>query len=159
MQPGYPPGQDPYGQQPPHDPTAPQYQDPYAQQQPSSGQPYQDPYAQQQPISGQPYPGGTYPAAGYGMPGQPQGQSNTLGLIGMILGIVSIPFGLCCGLFTAPFALAGMVLGFLGLNKANQGQASNRGQALAGLICGGVGLVLGIIMFIVGNMIDINDFT
>ncbi|MEU8332876.1 DUF4190 domain-containing protein [Micromonospora sp. NPDC048839] len=75
MQPGNP-GQDPYGQQPNQDPTAPPppaapygQQDPYAApqapygQQPTSGQPYgqQDPYGQpqapygQQPTSGQPY--------------------------------------------------------------------------------------------------------
>ncbi|PWU57280.1 hypothetical protein DLE60_24805 [Micromonospora globispora] len=91
MQPGYP-GQDPYGQQPPQDPTSPQYQDPYAPppaapygQQPPAGQPYgqpQDPYSQpqppqygQQPTSGQPY---GQPTSGqpYGQPtsGQPYGQ-------------------------------------------------------------------------------------
>ncbi|MGC1210210.1 MAG: DUF4190 domain-containing protein [Micromonospora sp.] len=91
MQPGYP-GQDPYGQQPPQDPTSPQYQDPYAPppsapygQQPPAGQPYgqpQDPYAApqppqygQQPTSGQPY---GQPTSGqpYGQPtsGQPYGQ-------------------------------------------------------------------------------------
>ena len=91
MQPGYP-GQDPYGQQPPQDPTSPQYQDPYAPppaapygQQPPAGQPYgqpQDPYSQPQPpqygqppTSGQPY---GQPTSGqpYGQPtsGQPYGQ-------------------------------------------------------------------------------------
>jgi hypothetical protein len=87
MQPGYP-GQDPYGQQPPQDPTSPpQYQDPYAApygQQPPAGQPYgqpQDPYSQPPapqygpPTSGQPY---GQPTSGqpYGEPmtGQPYGQ-------------------------------------------------------------------------------------
>ena len=119
MQPGNP-GQDPYGQQPNQDPTAPQPpaapygqqptsgqpygqqpQDPYAApqapygQQPTSGQPYgqqppyQDPYAQQQPRTA---PRPAYPNAGYP---QAQGQSNTLGLVSMILGIASIPL-VCC---------------------------------------------------------------
>jgi hypothetical protein len=188
MQPGNP-GQDPYGQQPPQDPTAPQYQDPYAPppqapqygQQPPPGQPYgqpQDPYTQpqapqygQQPTSGQPYgqpygqptsgqpygqqpyqdpygqqpPYGaapTYPNAGYPMP---QGQNNTLGLIGMIAGIASIVLGLCCPGLGIPAGIAGVVLGVLGQKKAQQGQASNAGQARAGLICGAIGVVLGII--------------
>ncbi|MBY8874340.1 hypothetical protein K7640_21135 [Micromonospora sp. PLK6-60] len=86
MQPGQP-GQDPYGQQPNQDPTAPHFPaDPYGQspqapqppygQQPTSGQPYgqPDPYAAppqapygQQPTSGQPY--GQQPTSG-----QPYGQ-------------------------------------------------------------------------------------
>ncbi|HEX5595076.1 MAG TPA: hypothetical protein VFX61_03500 [Micromonosporaceae bacterium] len=186
MQPGYP-GQDPYGQQPPHDPNAPQYQDPYAQpaqpygqpvspgqpvygqqphqdpyaQQPTSGQPsyeqqpygqqypdpyaqqqYQDPYAQQ-PTSGQPYPASAYPAAGYSAPGQaPQ---NTMGLVGMILGIAAIPL-LCCFSLGIPLGIAAAVLGFLGKQKAEQGLATNRSQAMTGLICGAVAAGIGIIL-------------
>jgi Domain of unknown function (DUF4190) len=92
MQPGYPgSGQDPYNQQPPSDPFAPNYgqyppqPDPYAQpQQPASGAPYQDPYGPpqeysvQQPTSGQPYdpyqqpqsaPPTSYPPSYQGAPG------------------------------------------------------------------------------------------
>ncbi|MEV0426015.1 DUF4190 domain-containing protein [Micromonospora sp. NPDC050495] len=193
MQPGYP-GQDPYGQQQPHqDPTSPQY-DPYAQppqapqygQQPTSGQPYgQDPYAQppqapqygQQPTSGQPYgqptsgqpygqdpyaqqqqPYGAapqYPAAGY-----PTGQgqnNNTLGLIGMIAGIASIVFALCCTPLGIIGGIAGVVLGILGQKKVQQGQATNGGQAKAALICGGVGIVLSIISAVAGAAINLNN--
>lgn len=165
MQPGYP-GQDPYGQQP-QDPNAqppygqPQYGQPptsgqpYGQPtsgQPSSGQPYQDPYAAQQPYqdpygqptSGQPYPQAPiYPGTGYGPPA-PTGQSNTQGLLAMIFGITSIPLGLCCGLIGVGLGVAAVVLGFMGRNKADQGLASNRGQAQAGLICGIIGAALGI---------------
>ncbi|MFI7428652.1 DUF4190 domain-containing protein [Micromonospora sp. NPDC049836] len=194
MQPGYP-GQDPYGQQQPHqDPTSPQY-DPYAQppqapqygQQPTSGQPYgQDPYAQppqapqygQQPTSGQPYgqptsgqpygqdpyaqqqqqPYGAapqYPAAGY-----PTGQgqnNNTLGLIGMIAGIASIVFALCCTPLGIIGGIAGVVLGILGQKKVQQGQATNGGQAKAALICGGIGIVLSIISAVAGAAINLNN--
>lgn len=194
MQPGYP-GQDPYGQQPPQDPTSPQYQDPYAPppaapygQQPPAGQPYgqpQDPYSQPQPpqygqpptsgqpygqptsgqpygqpTSGQPYgqpppyqdpyaaqqPYGaapTYPNAGYP---QPQGQQNTLGLVSMILGIASIPLA-CCYL-GIPLGIAAVVTGYLGRQKAAQGLANNDGQAKAGLICGIVGAVLGVLQIV-----------
>ncbi|MFC4018150.1 DUF4190 domain-containing protein [Micromonospora sp. GCM10011542] len=178
MQPGNPgqdpygqqPNQDPTAPQPPHDPYAPPPAAPYGQQ-PTSGQPYgqpQDPYAApqnpygQQPTSGQPYGqqqpyqdpygqqqqpyGGapTYPNAGYP---QQQGQNNTLGLVSMILGIASIPL-VCCFFLGIPVGIAAVVTGWLGRQKAAQGQASNAGQAKAGLICGAVAVVLGILLII-----------
>jgi hypothetical protein len=180
MQPGYPgPGQDPYGQQqppysdpyaqpqyPPTQPQPPQYQDPYAQPQPPQ---YQDPYGQPQPTSGSPYPtsGGayptsgspypSYPVAGYGAP-PPQGggQSNVLGILALILGIVSIPTA-CCYLGIA-LGGAAAVLGFLGMKKADQGQASNRGMALAGAICGAAGFVLGIVLIILQVALNFSTY-
>ncbi|PYC72383.1 hypothetical protein C7C45_07970 [Micromonospora arborensis] len=174
MQPGNP-GQDPYGQQPNQDPTAPQ--PPYGQppaapygqqpapqygqppaapygQPPVSGQPYgqqqpyQDPYGQQQP----PYGGGpTYPNAGYP---QTQGQNNTLGLVALILGIASIPLA-CCPLLGIPVGIGGLVTGYLARQKVAQGQASNAGQAKAGLICAAVGVALGIIGIILSVALNV----
>ncbi|TDB99485.1 DUF4190 domain-containing protein [Micromonospora fluostatini] len=168
MQPGNP-GQDPYGQQPSsgqpygQQPTSGQ---PYGQQ-PTSGQPYgQQPYGQPDPYApppqapyGQPDPYGqqpgygapTYPNAGYP---QPAGQNNTLGLLAMILGIASIP--LACCYMGIPLGIAGLVLGFLGKQKADQGQAANGGQAKAGLICGGIGIVLGILQIIAIVVLNVN---
>ncbi|MEV1332902.1 DUF4190 domain-containing protein [Micromonospora costi] len=176
MQPGYP-GQDPHDQQPHQDPTAPQ-PDPYAQppaapygQQPTSGQPYgqqppaapygqqppaapygqqpyQDPYGQQQPYGGAP----TYPNAGYPQAG---GQNNTLGLVSMILGIASIPL-VCCLYLGIPVGIAGVITGYLARQKAAQGQASNAGQAKAGLICGAIGAVLGILVLILGIIANVS---
>jgi hypothetical protein len=152
-----PSGQDPYGQPPTsgqpygQPPTSGQ---PYGQQ-PTSGQPYgqpdpygpppQAPYGQSDPYGQQPPPYGapTYPNAGYP---SPSGQNNTLGLIAMILGIASIP--LACCYMGIPLGIAGLVTGFLGTQKSDQGQAGNAGQAKAGLICGGVGVVLGILQII-----------
>jgi hypothetical protein len=184
MQPGYPPpGEDPYGQQQPYqDPySQPQYgQQP--QQPPQYGQPqygdpnaqppaYQDPYAAPgAPTSGSPYPTSpaAYPSSPAGYPAQPAystpgygapvAQNNTLGLVGMILGILSIPFALCCPLLGIPLGIGGAVTGGLGVKKANEGQASNRGMALAGLICGGVGIVIGIINAILGAAMNVGDF-
>ncbi|MDT0528448.1 DUF4190 domain-containing protein [Micromonospora sp. DSM 115977] len=192
MQPGYP-GQDPYGQQPHHDPTAPPPHDPYAPppaapygQQPVSGQPNdpyaapQDPYGQQNPYgqqdpygqpptSGQPYghpaPGQPYgqqpyqdpygqqgypqppmyPNAGFAAKGPGQ-QQNTLGLVSMILGIASIPL-VCCYL-GIPLGIGALVTGWMGKQKAAQGLADNNGQALAGLICGAIGVVLGLLQIV-----------
>ncbi|WP_432831772.1 DUF4190 domain-containing protein [Dactylosporangium sp. CA-092794] len=149
---GQPAYQDPYAQ-----PQQPQYQDPYAQpQQPA----YQDPYAQPQqpPVSGTPYPtsggayptsGGGYPQGGYATPGYgaaPAQPQNTFGLVSMILGIISIPTA-CCYLGLV-IGVAAIVLGYLGLNKVKEGVATNRSQALAGLICGAVGAGLELLWLI-----------
>ncbi|GIJ81173.1 hypothetical protein SAMN05443287_103345 [Micromonospora phaseoli] len=131
-QPGY--GQPGYGQ--------PGYGQP-AYGQPAAGQPYgqsyPDPYGTPQPYGGAPM----YPHAGFtGMPGQ----QNTLGLVAMILGIASIPLS-CCYL-GIPLGLAAVVTGWLGKQKANQGLAGNSGQALAGIICGAVGLLFGLLQIV-----------
>jgi Domain of unknown function (DUF4190) len=176
MQPGYPtPGQDPHGQQ------QPPYSDPYGQQpqygqpsyeqpqygQPSYGQPqYQDPYGQPQPTSGSPYPSspaypgyppGGYQVPGYGPPPAASGQSNVLGLLSMIFGILSIPVG-CCGFFGLILSVPAIVLGILGMQKARQGQATNKGMAVAGLCCGIAALILGLALGILGVAANIGSF-
>lgn len=121
-----------------------------------------DPYQQQPffPAGQTPYPGQPpYPGPTPG--GAPQ---NTQGLISMILGILSIPL-LCCFFLGIPLGIAAAVLGFLGLNKTKAGLATNRGQALTGLICGGVAVVLGLVallyVLIQGNwhLSTYNDFS
>ncbi|MGC5049945.1 DUF4190 domain-containing protein [Micromonospora sp. DT48] len=150
------PPADPYGQQPsgqpeaqppaspaPYDPYAPPAGQPPAYGQPAYGQPaYGQPYTD--PNAPQPY-GGTpmYPNAGFA---GPQGQQNTLGLVAMILGIASIPLA-CCYL-GIPLGLTALITGWLGKQKADQGLAGNSGQALAGLICGAVGLLLGVVQLV-----------
>ena len=161
MQPGQP-GQDPYGQQPPSG------QDPYGQPQqpgygqpPTSGSPYGQPPAY--PPYGQP-PGYGAPQSGYGVPGQVGQNNNILGLLSMIIGIISLPLVLCCGLFVVVPGGAAAVLGFLGKRKANRGEATNGGQAMAGLICGIAAVVLSIAFMIFiqvfdwGSLTDYSDF-
>jgi hypothetical protein len=82
------------------------------------------------------------PQGGY--PGAPQQPQNTQGLVGMILGIAAIPL-LCCFDLGVALGIAGGILSWLGLQKANQGLATNRSQAMAGLICSIVAVALGII--------------
>lgn len=101
MQPGgYPPGQDPYGQQGQPYGQQPQYGQPYGQQpqdpsygqQPASGQPYGQPTSGQpygQPTSGaaygQPASGQPYSGAGYGQPAPSGDFKDNMGMsIGMI---------------------------------------------------------------------------
>jgi hypothetical protein len=81
-----------------------------------------------------------------------------------VLGIVSIV--LCCPCYAGFWAgIPAVILGFLGKNKAEQGLATNRQLAIAGLICGAVGIVLSIILvllaifghFNVGNFRNMNN--
>ena len=56
-----------------------------------------------------------------------------------------------------PLGIAAVVLGWLGKQKADRGEATNRGQALAGLICGAIAVVIGILLLlllVVFNVID-----
>jgi hypothetical protein len=68
-----------------------------------------------------------------------------VGLLAMIFGILGIVFGVCCWPIGAALAAAGIVLGALGMRKANEGLADNRGMSLAGVICGSVGAGLSLI--------------
>ena len=155
MQPGNPPDNDPYGPPPSQDPTAQQYgppQQPYGQppQQAYGQPPPQPPYAQPTQPGGYGAPAPGYPAA----PGSPYGapapeQNNTLGLLGMIFGIVGIPAA-CCAFLGFLLGAAGIVLGVLGMKRVSEGKASNRGMALAGVICGAVAVVLSIISGAIG---------
>ncbi len=72
-------------------------------------------------------------------------QDQTLAIVSLVCGILSIP---CCGFLI--FGIAGVVTGFLAKKKAdeNPNQFGGRGLALAGMILGGIGVVLGIIVII-----------
>lgn len=72
----------------------------------------------------------------------------------MILGIVAIPL-VCCFYIGVPVGIAAVVLGFMGKQKADQGLATNRGMALAGLICGAVAIVLGILFVILAVVLNV----
>jgi Domain of unknown function (DUF4190) len=94
-----------------------------------------------------PYPPAQQPAG----PGAP---SNTLGLVSMILGIASIPLT-CCFYLGFPVGIAAAITGYMGKKKAEEGQATNRGQAVAGMICGGVAIALGILGIILVAILNV----
>lgn len=83
--------------------------------------------------------------------GQPQ---NTLGLISLIVGIISIPLG-CCGAGLL-FGGAAAVMGYLGKQKAAQGLATNGGQAQAGFITGIVGAGLSLIWIVMIFVLNVS---
>jgi hypothetical protein len=98
-----------------------------------------------------PYPPEGYGPPGYGPPAQPQ---NTLGLVSMILGIISIPLACCRGIGLV-FGIAAIVLGYMGKQKVAQGLANNGSQAQAGFICGIVGAGLGLLLIILTVVLNV----
>jgi len=67
------------------------------------------------------------------------------GLVALVVGILSIPTVLCCspiGLLAGGTAIG---LGVVGMRRAAAGQATNRGLALAGLICGVIGVAAAVV--------------
>lgn len=132
-----PPGQDPYAQQP--DPNA--QPNPYGQPQPPVQQPYEQPGLQQ------PY------AQPWG--GAPVKQNNGLALAAMIVGIIAIPSA-CCALLGIAVGAAGAIMGHISMKQIAQQGQSNRSQALTGIICGYIGVGLGILNAIAGAALSLN---
>jgi hypothetical protein len=101
----------------------------------------------QWPPPGQPQPG-QGPPGGYQAPGgYPQaGRRNGIGVAALVVGVVALVLVLLL-LFSPLGVLLGLVavvLGIIGLVRANRGEADNRGQAVSGLVTGGLALLLGI---------------
>ncbi|MFD5539971.1 DUF4190 domain-containing protein [Streptomyces sp. NPDC127079] len=93
------------------------------------------------------YPGPplpSYPGApgGYGgWPGMQAAPNNGMGTAAMVTGIISA-IGFCLTPVALVTGILGIVLGVLGRARVRRGEATNPGQALAGIICGSAGLVL-----------------
>ena len=133
---------------------------------PSDPPPYQPPPGPppDQPPPGQPPPGG-YQAPGYQGPGYPaaRGRRNGMGTAALVLGVVALVLVILL-LFSPLGAFLGLLailFGILGLIRANRGEADNRGQAVTGLVTGGLALLIGIVVTIsVGTWFSthVNDF-
>lgn len=77
----------------------------------------------------------------------PAGQNKTLSLISLIAGILGLT--ICCGSFLP--SLIALILGFMGRSKATQDPANYGGAGLAmgGIIMGAIGLIAGVVVWIV----------
>ncbi|WP_245873350.1 DUF4190 domain-containing protein, partial [Streptomyces phaeoluteigriseus] len=78
----------------------------------------------------------------YGWAAPQPGPSNGMGMAAMVLGIVAA-VGFCLWPVAIITGVLALIFGLIGRSKANRGEASNPGQALAGVICGTVGILLG----------------
>ncbi|QDN94339.1 DUF4190 domain-containing protein [Streptomyces sp. RLB3-6] len=111
--------------------------------------PGQVPYGYGYGYPAYPTPGPGYPgAAGYGWPMMPPAPSNGMGTAGLVLGIISAVV-FCLWPIAIILGILAVIFGVLGRRRARRGEANNPGQALAGIICGAVGIALGIAMIVV----------
>ena len=111
-----------------------------------SGFPQPSGYPTYPPPTGFPHPYQPYGTAGYDpyRLGHPQG-TNGQAIGALVAGILGVP--LCfCGI---PSIIA-IVLGILAMNETKRTGQDGRGMALAGVIIGGVGLVLAALVWIAG---------
>ncbi len=94
---------------------------------------------------GRPEPGDD-PVEGSGTPPVPSGPppggpSNGTGLGALVVGIVALVLTLFGPLLGLALGVVAVVLGVVGLRKVRRGQATNRGQAISGLVTGAVAVV------------------
>ncbi len=101
------------------------------------------------PPVGQPGGFAPPPAQPYnpGIGGVPQ-QQNGLAIASLVCGILTMVLGFCCGFVGLIPGIAALVTGYLGLRKADEMGGSGKGMAIAGMVLGGIGLVISLIFAI-----------
>jgi hypothetical protein len=74
----------------------------------------------------------------------PAPPGNELGTASLIVGVIGLglSFVPLVGVIAWPLVIIGLVLGILGLLRANRADATNRGVAIAGIVCSGAGLLV-----------------
>lgn len=79
-------------------------------------------------------------------------KTNAMALTGLILGIVSVTFGLCCCCYGIPFNVLGIVFSLIGLAqiRKNPEMETGKGLAIAGLILSSLSIVLAGILIAIG---------
>ena len=90
--------------------------------------------------------------------GAPAPRNNPMAMTGMILGIFSATFGLCC-CYGAPFNVLGVIFSLVGLAqiKKDPGREQGRGLAIAGLALSLMSIVLGLILLAIGLAFSLPD--
>lgn len=126
-------------------PYAQQEQSPYGQQQTPYGA-QQSPYGQ--PDSATPPYGSGYAAQGYGGYGTGSGLSSSgLSIGALVAGVVALLL-FWCFFVGIPVGIAAVVLGVVALNKVKAGTGGGRGLALAGVVTGGVAILVSVVLVV-----------
>ena len=141
--PGQPPN--PGGSPPPPPPPAG-----YPPQPPQWGAP--PPGYGQQPWAQSPYGGTPY--------GQRPPKKNGIGVAALVLGVLSILGGFFVA--GAVLGIVAIILGVVGMQRANRGEADNKGMAVAGLITGIIGVIISALFLVlyiaVWNSSDFDNY-
>ncbi|MFJ7489777.1 DUF4190 domain-containing protein [Streptomyces sp. NPDC097727] len=91
--------------------------------------------------------------------------SNGMGTAAMVLGILAICLFCIYGIPSLILGALALIFGILGRKRAQRGEATNSGQALAGIILGSIGIVFGVaiisffIWFFVAHADEFDDNT
>ncbi|MDW4904411.1 DUF4190 domain-containing protein [Streptomyces sp. ADMS] len=111
--------------------------------------------------SGPAYPAPPMYGGGYGWAPMAPQPSNGMGTAALVVGIVSAVI-FCLWPLAIILGILAVVFGVIARGKARRGEATNAGQALAGIICGAVGIVLaaaiGVILIVVDDDSDASTF-
>ncbi|MDX3456056.1 DUF4190 domain-containing protein [Streptomyces sp. ME02-8801-2C] len=107
--------------------------------------------------------GPTYPTygggPGYGWAPMAPQPMNGMGTASLVVGIVSAAV-FCIWPLAIVLGILAVVFGLVARQRARRGQATNAGQALAGIICGAVGIVLavtlGVLLIVLGEEGSLN---
>lgn len=99
--------------------------------------------------------GGPQMPGGYGPGGPgfaPAGATSGLAVGALVTGILAIPTTCCCSIGSLPLGIAACVLGGIAMSKikADPQRYGGKGMALAGLICGGISILLAIVLLVLG---------
>jgi len=86
-----------------------------------------------------------YAQSNYARPGyddQPSGAADGLAIASLVFGVLSLPL-FCAWCLAIPAGVVALALGAFGLN------GRNRSLAIAGMICGGLGILISVIFLVV----------
>jgi len=79
---------------------------------------------------------------------------NGLGVAALVLGVLSLVFMLLFPPGGVIVGILAVVFGIIGVRRVGRGEATNRGQAVAGAITGGIGLLVSVVLLaILGSFI------
>ncbi|WP_405858033.1 DUF4190 domain-containing protein [Streptomyces sp. NBC_00090] len=99
------------------------------------------------------YPAATTPPPSYGyppaygaQPGWGAAPANGMGTAGMVLGIIAVALFCFYGVPSLVLGVLALIFGIIGRKRVQRAEATNSGQATAGIILGSIGIVLGVLI-------------
>lgn len=92
------------------------------------------------------YPHGPYNGNYYGAP-MPK-KTNGLAIAGMVLSIIGLATSCCGGLGTV-LAIPGLIISIIAVSQIQKSGDAGKGMAIAGIVCGALGTLIGIYYLII----------